>query len=204
MILRPLLSTIRETKGSLRRSLGWAGLALGVAVLPVVLAAALVSWPSLWAWRKVVRGRPYPRRRGLCLEGETVTLDWIGDSDGSRRALEDALRAVVDALPRLAGIEHVETLELRNPSTGFALDPEALEVISEDFVSRLTQSLWGAKLEYGELVVNGRTILGIDLEARSALVGHLSLDLAERRLRQSVVEQAETLGFELDRTAPPS
>ena len=197
MSLRTLPATIGATLASLRRSLGVAGLILGVVSLPFVLIAVIVSWPlvTVWRWRLSKR---MPAHHALTLEDDVVAFFWSGDPGHCRLALEHAASVVVDSLVELTAVERVETLQLRNPHTGFALEPRSLGVIEDAHAVRLAETLAAGKLEYGELVVNGSaTIKGLDLEARYPLVGHLCFECPDGAALAGLVARAQRLGFDV-------
>lgn len=195
--MRRLARTIRETLGSLRGAMGWPGLIVGILCLPLVLLAVLASFPLVWSSRLTARWGWWPNRRTLQTGGQTLSFSWSGTSETTRRALEDSVRLLIEVIADLPGVESVRTLELRNPSTGFAIDPNP-GVFAENVVEHLTDLLWGAKVECGELVVNGSTTLtGLDADARNPLSGHLYVELTAPWDTETLRLRAESLGFDL-------
>ncbi len=198
MTLRRLPETIRDMAANLRRSLGTAGLIVGLIALPVVLLVALISFPFVAIVRRLKRSSSPGAHKTLEVGPGDLTFGWTGDGAHCRQALSEALQVLVERLPGAISVPAVETLEIRNPETGFAVDPDRLRAISSDHASDLAEMLWGEKLEYGELVINGETVLGgLDVEARSPRTGHLGLDLPRTAGREALVARAQELGFEV-------
>lgn len=194
MTFRRLPRTIRDLLSSLKLQLGIPGLIVGLIALPFVLLAAIVSYPFVAVVRRV-HASDRAGVRTLELAPDGLFFSWSGSREECREALADAVAALVEGLPGILRAPRIETLELLNPETGFALDPDRLRPITEDHASELARRLAGQKLEYGRLVVNGEIPLdGVDLEARSPISGHLGVDLP-CPVPQALIARARDLGF---------
>ncbi len=195
MTFRRLPQTVREVLSRLERELGKPGLIFGLIALPLVLLAAIVSYPFIALSRRRGAGRVSPHRT-LELTPGGVFFSWAGDAVECRSALAAAVAALVDSLPKALSRPELRTLEVRNPETGFALAEDRLGKISTEHAATLVERLWGEKLEYGELVVDGdESLRGFDVDARSHWSGHLAIELNTSEIRDALRLQAGESGF---------
>ncbi len=197
MSIRRLPTTIGETLTNLRRATGWPGLVVGILCLPIVLLALLVSFPLVGCARLTARWGWWPNCRRLQIGDRTLSFSWSGTGQTTRRALADSVALLIEAVAGLPDIGTVSTLEIRNPDTGFAIDPNP-GVLTDDLAEGLTGLLWGAKVECGELVVNGSTsFAALDADARNPLSGHLYIEFPGHWHPEAIRVRAESLGFGL-------
>ncbi len=128
--------------------------------------------------RRARRGAWGPRRDFCSSPEDQWRFSWAARSEEeARRALSDALAAILWALPAILDLPTVHRLEILNPTTGFAVSESKLRPVTSDLVAETTRMLYGEHAESATLLVNGLHRLGLELDARSFVAGFIAISL---------------------------
>ncbi len=136
--------------------------------------------------------------------GEELRFAWFCTSQAEAEAvLAAAVSVLLEVLPSVCRCTAVRSMRFLNPETGFAIDPNRLREIVSDFGPESARLLLGERVEYGTLVVNDIRLEGLDVDARSPLAGHFSVDLPTPPRRELLGVVAEKSGFQLGDSLRP-
>lgn len=172
--------------------------------LPLFLVVVILSPIYFWVFNLLSRWGVLPQSRSVDLVGDDVELHWsYRREDAAGEALASAVSLLVELIPHSSLGVLVTSLRFENPEAGMVLAPECLQTLTADFGPAAARLLQGNHVEQGRIVVNGTHRLEtLNLDARSPLAGHLSVELPGAK-PGLLAALASRYDFQLGSTLPP-